>query len=343
MQQEFPAQQIAALTGARQVERIESIQFLWSGYGEIVRVRLVGRNGRPDSTAIVKHIRPPRNRNHKYGWAGDVSHQRKLKSYDVEFNWYRLAGNACDESCRIPRLIAASPVDPDADNPTGLMILEDLDAAGFGVRHRNINNFQLEACLHWLANFHATFLFDRQNSDSHDPAKKFSLWPVGTYWHLATRPDEWAAMPGGKLKQAAASIDAKLNAARFQTLIHGDAKLANFCFSADDHVAAVDFQYVGAGSGIKDFAYLISSCLSDEQCEKREDELLECYFGHLRNALESREVLESQHDAIQREWRDLYKFAWADFYRFLAGWSPGHWKMNGYIEKITQRAIEQLS
>ena len=76
-------------------------------------------------------------------------------------------------------------------------------------------------CLFWLATFHATFM---NNSAE-------GLWDVGTYWHLATRPDELASMEDGKLKNAAAAIDQMLNNCKFQTLVHGDAKLANFCFA----------------------------------------------------------------------------------------------------------------
>ena len=35
-------------------------------------------------------------------------------------------------------------------------------------------------------------------------------------------------------------------------------------------------------------------------------------------------------------------FAWADFHRFLKGWSPSHWKINDYSERITRGVIESF-
>ena len=130
------------------------------------------------------------------------------------------------------------------------MVLEDLDAAGFPVRLASVSPLQLRSCLDWLATFHATFL----------GVAPEGLWESGTYWHLATRSEELAALDDLRLKEAAPVIDQRLSAARFQTLVHGDAKLANFCFSEeDDGVAAVDFQYVGGGCGMKDVCLLYTS------------------------------------------------------------------------------------
>ena len=340
MQTSFPHESVARLTQSSSVEMVETIQSLWSGYGEIVRVRLVGRDPADSYPAIVKHVCPPAAPNHKYGWASDRSHQRKLKSYDVELSWYRNFSNRCDKTCRVAKLIAGGHTDP-----TWLMVLEDLDASGFSIRRGSVNEPQLDACLQWLASFHATFITDRQRSGSLEHA---GLWEIGTYWHLATRPDELSAMPDVPLKRAAASIDDRLNDARFQTIVHGDAKLANFCFSDDDRVAAVDFQYVGGGCGMKDLAYFISSCLSDDQCEQRESELLNRYFQFLKTSLASMNDATSSAAIrafadLETEWRSLYPFAWADFYRFLAGWSPGHWKMHGYSQRLTERVLMCLN
>jgi thiamine kinase-like enzyme len=66
------------------------------------------------------------------------------------------------------------------------------------------------------------------------------------------------------LKEAAPVIDEKLNTCAYKTFVHGDAKLANFCFAPDGQVAGVDFQYVGGGCGMKDVAYFIGSCLNEK-------------------------------------------------------------------------------
>jgi thiamine kinase-like enzyme len=168
------------------------------------------------------------------------------------------------------------------------------------------------------------------------------LWEVGTYWHLATRPDELRALDDSKLKKAAAEIDARLSKASFKTLVHGDAKLANFCFSDNGgEVAAVDFQYVGGGCGMKDVAYFIGSCLDEQACEAKEEELLDCYFNYLREALGERQKPVDPNEVIS-EWRRLYHLAWADFHRFLKGWCPGHWKINGYSERICREVYSQI-
>jgi len=142
------------------------------------------------------------------------------------------------------------------------------------------------------------------------------------------------------LKSAAHNIDKTLNSARYQTFIHGDAKLANFCFSNDDSsVAAVDFQYIGGGCGIKDIAYFLGSCLDDEQCSSCIPELLDIYFNYLKQAINMRHS-NIDIDALETEWRNLFAIAWTDFYRFLDGWMPGHWKINRYTQKLAADVLQ---
>ncbi|WP_317930177.1 phosphotransferase [Halioxenophilus sp. WMMB6] len=310
---------ILQVTGATAAEPIAVVQSLWSGYGEIVRYRLTGA---PQSSVIVKQINPPTNSQHPRGWNSDIGHQRKLRSYQVEVAWYQQWAHRCLPSCRVPACLGVAQ-----QGESTTLVLEDLNAAGFPLRKQQITPAELAACIEWLAQFHARFM----------GAEPQGLWPVGSYWHLATRPEEWAAMADGPLKEAAGLIDARLNQARFQTLIHGDAKLANFCFGdSGGPVAAVDFQYVGAGCGMKDLAYFVGSVLSEAECERQEAQFLTHYFQSLRGALAaSQPTIDAT--ALEAEWRALYPFAWADFYRFLQGWMPGHKKLNRYGNRLVSQ------
>lgn len=313
-------------TGAQQVCELETLQRLWSGYGSIVRYELTATD---QTSVIVKHVSPPTSGSHPRGWNTEHSHQRKLRSYQVETAWYQRYAANCGAACRVPSCLA---VEHEGDEV--VIVLEDLDAAGFPRRASSVTDAELAACLTWLAAFHARFL----------GCEGDGLWESGCYWHLETRPDELEVLKteDPDLHAAAVALDQKLKAARFQTLVHGDAKLANFCFSSDgSEVAAVDFQYVGRGCGMKDVAYFIGSCLDEESCAAAESELLDFYFGKLREAITTCDV-SIDVDALESEWRALYPVAWTDFHRFLKGWSPGHWKIHSYSERLARQVIEQL-
>ena len=127
----------------------------------------------------------------------------------------------------------------------------------------------------------------------------------------------------------------------FQTLVHGDAKLANFCFSDSiDHVAAVDFQYVGGGCGMKDVAYFLGSCLGEDELEQQAAALLPDYFQFLEVAIKRREV-DVDAKAVIDEWSELFPWAWTDFHRFLQGWSPGHWKINSFSDRMARDVVAE--
>ena len=316
---------VKQVTGASDATQGEIIQSLWSGYGEIVRIHL---EGAPMQSVVLKHIRFPTEVDHPRGWHSDRSHARKVKSYDVEMAWYASYANRCDENARVPHCYYSATLADDEH----VMVLEDLDAAGFPLRRQEMDRPTVEHCLKWLANFHATFLNEEPTN----------LWEIGTYWHLATRPDELAVTDDLTLKQAASAIDAELNACRFKTFVHGDAKIANFCFSNDSReVAAVDFQYVGGGCGMKDVIYFLGSCLDECLCEAWESELLDYYFSALKRALEDQDK-QIDWAALEAEWRALFPVAWSDFNRFLAGWMPGHWKVNSYSRRLTAEVISKL-
>jgi Ser/Thr protein kinase RdoA (MazF antagonist) len=186
------------------------------------------------------------------------------------------------------------------------LVLEDLDAAGFAGRTDEANDAELDALLGWLASFHARFVGEPLPD---------GVWPIGTYWHLDTRKDELANIADRALREAAPIAAARLAGAKFQTLLHGDAKDANFCFARDGSVAAVDFQYTGGGPGIVDVAYLLHG-RRDEPPDGIDAERLDRYFDHLRRALPT----SVDATALEAEWRELYPIALLDFSRFLAGW-----------------------
>lgn len=272
---------IAEVTGARRARRGAHLQTLWGGYGELLRVDL---EGAPAATAIVKHVAPPPD------VRDTVSDRRKRRSYDVEHAFYRRYAARCDDSCRVAHAYGSR-----VDDGAWWLVLEDLDASGYLERHDPAHGLALEACLRWLAAFHARFLGD--------PGEK--LWPQGTYWHLATRLDELAEIADPAIRATAHELDAALAGARYQTILHGDAKEANFCFTPEARAAAVDFQYAGRGCGMKDVAYLLYG---------HDDRHVETYFAALRRALGDAA------GPVESEWRALYRTAQLDLRRFLAGW-----------------------
>lgn len=315
---------ILEATQATNLYEIEVIQNLWSGYGKIIRLGI--EEGCVDRV-VVKHVRLPKGGSHPRGWNTDLSHQRKLRSYEIETYWYKHYSAICDDFCRIPKCLALETAGDEV-----LMVMEDMDISGFPARKHSVEWKEIAECLRWLANFHAKFM----------NKKPEGLWEVGTYWHLDTRPDELRIMDDKRLKRAAHEIDMMLRNSPYQTIVHGDAKLANFCFSDNGNkVAAVDFQYVGGGCGMKDVAYFVGSCLYEDDCERLENKILTTYFTELEAAL-IRENSRINFNDLEADWRALYPVAWTDFHRFLKGWSPDHWKINSYSERLSREVIKLL-
>ena len=300
------------------------IQSLWSGYGELYRVT-VHKQGHPEQDLVVKSVRPPSHADHPRGWNGSLGHARKLRSYFVESTWYRTFSHRFAAVAPMPKAVLLHESEEHF-----LIVLSDLDSDGFSERLQSLENSDLSPYLTWLANFHSKGLGLATDG----------LWDPGTYWHLETRPDELAAIAEPRLKRHAAAIDERLRKARFQTVVHGDAKLANFCLNdSDATVAAVDYQYVGTGVGTQDLAYFLSSAVSPESCARHHDRYLAMYFDALSVAI-SRDHPHLEASTIIEEWRDLYRWAWADFVRFLAGWAPDHYKLDTYSLSLTRQVLD---
>ncbi|MDY6977350.1 MAG: oxidoreductase family protein [Pseudomonadota bacterium] len=350
------------------------IQPLWSGYGACFRATLdyssdvtvqdsnivsVTRsdeiqqlqdspttlpkaNYQPVTKVVVKCATPPNTLSHPKGWNGEASHNRKCQSFKVENCFYSELQTHTDALCRTAKYIGHSQ-----QGEATLLVMEDLAHTGYSRTASSLTPVQCEIVLKWLAHFHARFLNVRSEFES----RNLTLWHEGTYWHLATREDEFQAMPESLLKQNAVSIAKTLASANYQALVHGDAKVANFCFTEDfSACAAVDFQYVGYGVGIKDVAYFLGSALSTKTHIKHRDTLLNTYFQALKDALHARlsntvnsaPFTRADIALIIAEWKYLYSFACTDFYRFLAGWSPEHWKIDEELQYQTDIALTML-
>ena len=283
----------------RQLKGAVRIQSLWGGYGELLRLQL-----EPGPNLVLKWVQPP------IQAVESTSDRRKRRSYQVEQAWYRGPGRNCPPQSRIATCLGLAD---------GWLLLEDLEAQGYR-RSRGPGPQEIAGGLDWLAQFHAAYL-------GQAPAE---LWEQGSYWHLETRRDEWAAMQDGPFKQLAEALDQRLRAASFQTLLHGDAKPANFLWDESGRAAAVDFQYVGPGCGIRDVAYFLDGCLDESGCQLHASHWLDHYFAQLCRALGARELGQLV-EPLEREWRQLYPVAWSDFFRFWQGWggcpSPGSYTL----------------
>ncbi|REG79343.1 phosphotransferase [Marinomonas pollencensis] len=324
---------------AQHVSYLTRIQSLWSGYGEIAKYQV--NSGEQTKTVILKHIKIPDSVTHIRGWHSELAHQRKVKSYHVEAAWYQHWASRCSDECRVADCYG---VYFSEETGNQYLLLEDLDEAGLANRHTQLAVEDCLVCLNWLAYFHGSFLHPVGQQSLPESDWPQGLWPTGTYWHLATRQDEWRAMEDGLLKQKANAISECLLKSNYRTLVHGDAKVANFCFSEDGRqVAAVDFQYVGMGIGVQDVAYFLGSALSEEDLNTALPYLLEHYFAELAQAIVARGESQDLATAVLEEWQSLFTLAWADFHRFIAGWCPDHKKNNAFSRAITAQALAELT
>ncbi|MFT6897616.1 MAG: hypothetical protein ACJA13_002027 [Paraglaciecola sp.] len=308
-----------------QLYKQQTVQSLWSGYGEVARYY----SPRLGKTLIVKQVTPQASTPHPRGWHSSTGHQRKLTSYVMEANFYQSFASQCNSQCKVPDLIAFCGGEDAINNEQQILVMEDLVSSGFTQTLTHGGPGEIKLGIRWLAHFHGRFL----------AIDAPTLWPIGSYWHLGTRQDEYAVMPDGALKSAAPRLDQLLNRATHQTLIHGDAKLANFCFTPQrDDITAVDFQYVGKGVGVKDLMYFLGSCLNETQLFTHYASLLDLYFSQLKRAISTYHV-DYPFAELEQQWRALSPVAWADFQRFLQGWSPGHNKINLFMEQQTRLAL----
>ena len=290
----------------------EILTSLWSGCGQIVKCQL------DEQACVIKAIKVPDHINHPKIKQSSFALNRKRDSYHVEYTFYQ------QFSHKLPKQAAAIECIK-AINKGDEFALVFKDFSKLGYTQATTEN--IKAILKWLGQFHAFHL-----NAFHLNTKFDGLWPQGSYWHLDTRPDEFNNLPEkSDIKQAATQLNNALKQCDYQTLIHGDAKLANFAANSQGHILGYDFQYVGAGVGVVDVMYFMTSCMDDSELHKHAQTYLDYYFSQFKNALSHYQPAVNADDVIA-QWAHLWPVAWADFYRFLLGWSPEHKKINGYMQ-----------
>jgi len=320
----------------KKVTGIKTLTSLWEDYGSIKLATLEN-----DQQIIVKEILPPQvEEKHE-------NHTAKMASYKMEETFYKHFANDY-KLCKVPEYFGSFEAEADCPERSSIVI-EGLVPCGFKLSLENqtwLSFTQLQPCLKWLAQFHANHLNFSQPK-SKDPR----LWPHGTYWHLRSRKPCFERLPEGDLKKYASAISEKFYNCEYQTVIHGDAKLANFMVAEDYSVAAgIDFQWTGYGCGVLDVYYLLTSCFDVDNTEKYcplgpggRNQVLDFYFQQLETALKELGKFDASHfQRLQTEWASLWIFAVADLERFIRGWKPNYFKLTRYTEKAVLLAIESL-
>ncbi|KAL4457903.1 hypothetical protein ABPG75_012768 [Micractinium tetrahymenae] len=336
---------------------------LWAGYGTITEVETDDEEAQ---TLIVKEVHPP--------VSSGISHERKLRSYQVEAAFYeRVAPRLpADAGCHVPRCLGVHSTLHSVDGSSGgsggdsgkmQLVMSDLRRE-FPRSCGSLDEAHTKAALSWLAAFHAACW----GAD----AAALGLWEEGCYWHLQTRLEEledigreWRA-----LQAAAHELDRRLQETPWRTLCHGDFKSANLQFSDSRSApvcAAVDFQYCGGGSGLKDVAYLLASAASPRLLQGGgEEALLRFYHAELIHGLralaasgsgggsdhasscasdggpvgcpaKAAQAVEGYtFEALQADWR----LAVCDYVRFMAGW--GFWGNTSWASARARECLAEL-
>jgi hypothetical protein len=172
------------------------------------------------------------------------------------------------------------------DSSTFTLLLEDMAPARQGDQIAGASDEQIEAAVVNLAGLHAP----RWNAPS---LREIDWIPVGAnptygqFIRLATPAflERYAEkLPGEDvevLQAFAEKVDRWVETQpRNETLVHGDYRLDNLLFGAEEGgvpVAAVDWQTLSVGAGGRDLAYLLGNSSAPDRRRAHEDRMLDTY------------------------------------------------------------------
>jgi hypothetical protein len=89
-------------------------------------------------------------------------------------------------------------------------------------------------------------------------------------------------------------------------------------------------------------AYLLGSALTEKALSENLPYLLDHYFAELGRELMAQGESQAFAQEVIEEWQTLFVIAWADFHRFIMGWSPTHAKNTPFSHDLTEQALQQL-
>lgn len=307
------------LTAYPEIELGKPLKQLWSDCGGLYSARL------RDENIVIKASRVPSSIKHSRIEQSSVAKNRKAWSYENELSFYQRHSDVLAEKKLTLQCFAVHQF-----NDSCYLALNNFESMGF----RNltcVNMSEIKAVISWLAKFHAHFL-QINNQEGFER---------GGYWHLNTRPDEYIKMNDSMVKSCAHVINERLKNSDFQTIIHGDAKLANYAFDHENAVLGYDFQYVGTGIGLQDLMLFLVSTLNSDSLYANHELLLSDYFCVLHLETASYLSIEQQ-NSLESQWRALWPLVWCDYHRFLLGWKPDHERINDFLLMMSDRAIKSL-
>jgi len=309
---------------------------LWAGYGGIHSFQIIlDDDAKTEVQLVVKRVNPP---------AADtrhpsVSHLRKIRSYQIEANFYTNIAPLIQPpfSCTVPTPYSILSAD---DSSSFQFILSDLNT-NYKPSYGQLSKQHTLDALSWLANFHAFFHqheiiinnVDHDDDDDNDDNQNHArVWQSGGYWHLDTRLEELQAVESSNYNRWSCFHPSNSNLASIInqrmkeshntsfTLVHGDFKKDNIFFSSmkspgrpsrQDQTllspcAVVDFQYCGCGYGMKDVVMLIVSSVSNRIFDRSgggddENELLSFYYQEFRKQYLNKQRPETQRPQQQQD------------------------------------------
>jgi len=305
---------------------VKSLCRLWAGMGYIYQITVQLPSPSTSSSSgmetyhfIVKRVVPPSKKSRSMG------DERKTISYLLEAKIYEnIAPSLIEDhglSIPIPYYVERGGANDDRVT----ICMSRLGGSPGYLADKN----EVRAVLDWLSTLHAA-TWGRAATEYVD---RSLVQPVGSYWHLETRPDEHDSMPRrgweGRLKLAARAIDERLRRDEMQCCIHGDAKDANMLFTKGGGVGMYDFQYFGKAPPSVDLAYFLCVAVGDT-----DDEYVAYYHQQLINKL----IKGSNTPPTLKELEDSLALALCDFQRFMSGW--GQWGSD--ISSVVIEVLDRL-